>query len=317
MTKELLTVLFLFLTLTSCYFGERKNSINQNEVGTIPSLYKPSLADKELEYNKTRDSYTNYFKISRENQYDQDLLDKQDQDSLLVLEEMLREILKDSRIDGISKNGKINLETLQPDMGFGGLDGLVLNKNNVVKNAPEIVVTTKTLFFNYFKGNRINSLDSLTTEQLDNIFTSALGRGEVHATTFSIVRKSFTKSGQTYGCIGSLGQESGEFLPPDCILVLALNEGYIYIFIEYLDISIKELRECQSISDSLYSLSNEYSQQYDASIEKDKSLINKAVDFQEAAWEQYCECYQKNLKDKTVFEKIRNHVLNVMQYAEK
>ncbi len=315
MTKELLTVLFLFLTLSSCNNIERKNSIEQNEVGTVPTLYEPRSFDKELEYSKTRDRYIEYFKISRDN-YDQDILDKQDSDSLLVLEEILREILKDASIAGISKNGKINLETLQPDMGFGGLDGLVLNKNNVVKNSVEIVVTTKTLFFDYFKGYQINSLDSLTIEQLDIIFTSALGRGEVHTTTYSILEKSFTKHGQTYGCIGTIGQESGE-LAPDHILVLASNESYIYIFLEYLNNSIIELLECKSISDSLNFLADEYSKLYEESIPKDKSLIQKSADFQHAAWEQYGNCYQKNLIDKVVFEKIRNQVINVMQYAEK
>jgi hypothetical protein len=315
MTKELLTVLFFFLTLSSCNNIERKNSIEQSEVGTVPTLYEPRSFDKELEYSKTRDRYIDYFKISRDH-YDQDILDKQDSDSLLVLEDILRAILKDASIAGISKNGKINLETLQPDMGFGGLDGLVLNKNNVVKNSAEIVVTTKTLFFDYFKGYQINSLDSLTIEQLDNIFTSTFGRGQVHTTTYSILEKSFTKHGQTYGCIGTIGQESGE-LTPDHTLVLASNESYIYIFLEYLNSSIIELSECKSISDSLNSLSDEYSKLYEESIPKDKSLISKAADFQLAAWEQYCNCYQKNLKDKVVFEKIRNQVIKVMQYAEK
>ena len=313
MSKQLLVALFIFLALTACNFQKRENSTKQNEEDSSQTHSEIRLADKELEYLKIRDRYVNYFKSPIEKDYDVVL--KQDNDSLLVLEKILKEILKDANIDGISKNGKINLETLLPEMGFGGLDGLVLNKNNYFDNkAPQIVVTTKTLFFDYFKGDGINSLDSLTTEQLDNIFTSALGRGEVHATTFSIVKKSFTKSGQTYGCIGILGQEG---CPPNHILVLELNEGYIYIFSEYLDYSIKELHECQLISNRLDSLSKIYSQQYDSSNKEDKSLINKAVEFQTASSEQYCECYEKNLKDKTVFEKIKNQVINVMMYAEK
>lgn len=308
MTKEI-SALFLILALTSCNFEERKNPIKQNQAENSPTLFQTSLVGKELEYSKLRDRYVKYFEASTEKNQDWAILDKQDTDSLLVLEQMLKEILKDVSIDSIYENGRINLVTLLPDMGFGGLDGLLLHKNNTV-----IVVTTKALFFDYFKGYPINSLDSLTTEQLDNIFNSALGRGEVHTTIFSIVRKSFTKSGQTYGCIGSLAQESGA---PDQILVLALNEDYIYIFTEYLDNSIEELRKCESTLDSLNSLSNEYLKRYYASTQKDKSPLNKAVDFQAAAWKQYCECYHKNIKDKSVFEKIEKQVFNVMQYAEK
>lgn len=307
-------MLFFILTLTSCNLGERKNSIRQNRVESIPTFSQTNVDGKEAKYIKTRDRYANYFKTSEENHYNQALLDKQDNDSLLVLENLLKDILKDVNFDDISKNGKINLETLLPELGFGNLDGLVLNKNNVKRNSSQIVVTTKTLFFDYFKG-QINSLDSLSKEQLDNIFTSAFGGGEAHATIFSIVKKTNSKSCQTYGCIGSFGQESGE-LAPDCILVIASKESYIYIFLEYLNESIKELRACQSISDSLNSLFMKYKQQYDSSIQKDKSLINKAVDFQDAAWKQYCECYQNNLNDKVVFKKIRNQVINVMQYVK-
>jgi hypothetical protein len=288
---------------------------------TSVSLFgQTSLVGKELEYAKARDRFANYFKTSEDNHYDQAILDKQDSDSLLVLEKMLREILKGASIDSISKNGKINLETLLPELGFGNLDGLVLNKNNVVRNSSQIFVTTKTLFFDYFKNQQIISLDSLTTGQLDNIFTSVFGGGEAHATTFQILKKSFTKYGQDYGCIGSFGQESEEEAAkaaPDCILVLVPNKSYIYISLEYLDTSIKELRECKSISDSLYALSHKYSQQYDISNPKDKSLIDKSVYLLESSYKQYCECYQKNLKDKVVFEKIKNQVINVMQYAEK
>lgn len=312
-----MTQIFLFLTLTSCNFRESRNTIKQNEVGTIPPLSQTSFVGKELEYTKTRDRYVNYFKTASENHTDFAILDRQDNDSLLVLEKILNEILKNSSIGNISKNGKINLVTLQPELGFGNLDGLVLNKNNVDRNTPQIVVTTKTLFFDYFKELQINSLESLTMVQLDNIFTSAFGGGEARATIFSIMEESFTKDSQAYGCIGSFGQESGEAAAPDCILVIVSKGNFIYIFLEFLDTSIKELRECKTISDSLYSQSRKYEKLYDESNPKDKSLINKSVFFLELSYKQYYECYQKNLNDKAVFEKIKNQVINVMHYTEK
>jgi hypothetical protein len=270
-------------------------------------------ASQELKYLKTRDSYIEYFKKMTTKNPDWTKVDRQNNDSLLVLEKLLKEILKNS----IVKGGKINLETLVGELGFGNLDGLVLNKNNVVRDSTQVFVTTKTLFLEYFKKAQINSIDNLSKEQLDDIFTSAFGGGEAHATTFSIVEKTLKKDSQTYGCIGSFGQESGEAAAPDCIFVLASKGIFIYIFLEYLDTSIIELRECKSTSDSLYSQSHKYEKLYDESNPKDKSLINKAVDFQEVAWKQYCECYQNNLKDEAVFDKIRNQVIKVMQYDEK
>lgn len=279
----------------------------------LTSIFLFGQTNQELKYLKTRDNYIEYFKKVTSNNPDWTKVDKQNIDSLLVLEKLLKEILKNS----IAEKGKINLETLVEELGFGNLDGLVSNRNNVVRDSAQVFVSTKTLFFDYFKNTQINSIDYLSREQLDNIFTFAFGGGEAHATTFSIVEKSFTKDSRTYGCIGSFGQESGEAAAPDCILVLVSKGNFIYIILEYLDISIKELRECKSISDSLYSQSHKYEKLYNESNPKDKSLINKSVFFLESSYKQYYECYQKNLRDKVVFEKIKNQVINVMKYAEK
>lgn len=268
--------------------------------------------NQELNYLRTRDNYIEYFNRMTNNNPDWTKIDRQNNDSLLVLEKLLKEILNNS----LAKDGIINLETLVGELGFGGLDGLVLNKNNVVRDSAQVFVTTKTLFLDYFKNGQIKSFDNLSKEQFDDIFTSAFGRGEAHATTFSIVEKSFTKDSQAYGCIASFGQESGEASAPDNILVLASKGNYIYLILEYLDISIKELRDCKTISDSLYSQSRAYEKLYIESNPKDKILINKSVYFLESSYKQYYDCYMKNLNDKVVFEKIKNKIINVMQYAE-
>jgi len=268
--------------------------------------------NQELKYLRTRDNYIEYFNRMSNNNPDWTKIDRQNNDSLIVLEKLLKEILSNSK----AKDGIINLETLVGELGFGSLDGLVLNKNNVVRDSAQVFVTTKTLFLDYFKAGLINSIDDLSKEQLDEIFTSAFGRGEAHATTFSIVEKSVTKDSQTYGCIASFGQESGEASTPDNFLVLASKGNYIYLILEYLDISIKEFRDCKSISDSLYSQSRKYEKLYNESNPKDKLLINKSVYFLESSYKQYYDCYMKNLNDKVVLEKIKNKIINILQYTE-
>lgn len=269
--------------------------------------------NQELKYIETRDNYIEYFKKETSNNPDWAKIDKQNFDSLLVLEKLLKDVLKNSN----AENGKINLKTLVEELGFGNLDGLVLNKNNEVRDSAQVFITTKTLFLDYFKNMQIYSIDNLSKVQLDNIFTSAFGDGEARVSIFSIMEKSFTKDSQTYGCIGSFGQESGEAAAPDCILVIVLKENFISIILEYLATSIKELHECKTISDSLYSQSRKYEKQYNESNPKDKSLINRSVFFLELSYKQYYECFHKNLNDKVVLEKIKNQVINVIHYAEK
>ena len=267
---------------------------------------------KELEYLKVRDNYINYFNNISIINRDWTTTDKQEVDSLLVLEKMLREILKGSKIDSVVKYGKINLETLQQDLGFGMLDGLVLNKYS--SNSLQIFVTSKKLFFDYFKSQQINSIDNLIPRQLDDILNSLVS--DAHSTVFYSEKISSTKSNQVYGGIESIAQDFGR-LTPDMIFALISNKSYIYIIQKYLDKPINGMKDCQAIYDSIFSNSEKYFMTFQESNRQDTTAFNKKNELEVIAWEKYCECYQKNFRNDTQFEQLFKQIKNIVQYFER
>jgi len=305
--RKLTTILILTLGfISACNLSNNKT----NSISRLPTEQDSSgQTNKELEYLKTRNSYVQYFEKIYENNPDWTKIGKQDNDSLLVLEKMLKEILKDAGIDSIIKYGKINLETLTPELGFGMLDGLVLNKNSSL----QIFVTSKTLFFNYFKSQQINSIQNLTSKQLSDIFSSLIS--DAFATVFYSEKIPSNKNSEVYGSIGTIGQDIGRF-PPDNIFVLVANEDYIYIIQKYLDKPINEMRECQAIYDSIYINSQKYFDVYIASNLTDKTAFNKKVELEETAWNKYCECYQKNFKSDEQYDNVLKQIEKIVQYVE-
>ena len=267
-----------------------------------------SQTNKEFEYLKVRNDFVRYFEKINRNNYDWTEKYKKNKESLLVLEKMLREILKNSGIDSIVKYGKINLVNLIPELGFGMLDGLVLNNNSL-----QIFVTSKTLFFHYFKSQQINSIQNLTLKQLGGIFSALIS--DARATVFYSEQISSTKYSQVYGCIGIVAQDIGRF-PPDNFFVLIENGDYIYIIQKHLNKPINEISECQAIYDSIYIKAQNYFYVYRASKLKDKTALNKHFEMEKIAWNKYCECYQKNFKNDKQYDSVLKQIERIVLYVE-
>lgn len=262
----------------------------------------------EIDYLKVRNEYIQHFKNIIENAQDWNGIYKQDTDSLLVLEKMLRELMKNSRIDSVAKFGKINLETLTPELGFGLLDGLALNNNS-----SKIFVTTKVLFLDYFKSQQFKTIDNLTSKELSDIFSALFS--DARTTVFYSEQYSSNKYSKVYGSVGTIAQDIGRF-PPDNIFVLIADEDYIYIIQKHLDKSIIEISECQAIYDSIYKNSQIQFEKYKASDLTDKKALDKSFELQETAWNKYCECYQENFRTCEEFDWVQKQIENIVQYVE-
>ncbi|MBP6411446.1 MAG: hypothetical protein KA313_10130 [Pseudarcicella sp.] len=298
-----------FFIFISCTINSDKKKDNVLNKKTNTFKKQSSLTNDESEYLKTRNSYCGYFKNVTENSQDLTEIYKQDSDSLLVLEKMLREILKNSRINSISKFGKINLETLTPeDLGGGMLDGL-----NMSNKSQNIFVTSKALFLDYFKSQEINSLDNLTSSQLSNIFSALIS--DARTTVFYSEKIASNNNKIVYSSIGITAQDIGCF-PPNFTCVLIESEGFIYIIQKYNDNSIKTLSKCQTIHDSIYSQSQKYFDEYNASNLKDETLIDKKIKIEEIAWDKYCKCYQENFKNDKQYNTTKKEIDKMIKFIE-
>ena len=150
------------------------------------------------------------------------------------------------------------------------LDGLALNKDSL-----KIFITSKSLFYDYFKSLQIKSIHNLTSKQLSDIFSALIS--DARATVYYSQEISSNKNSKVYGSIGTIAQDIGRF-PPDNIFVLIANEDYIYLIQKYIDKPINEISECQAIYDSIYINSQKHFDEYKASNLTDKTAIDKTFE---------------------------------------
>jgi hypothetical protein len=286
----LLTIAILFLSCNS----EKDKKVTNDSTISKDNNSKDSiigrgtfLTDKELEYIKTRDRYIKYFNEPKNPKIGFEQIEKQNNDSLLVLEKLMQDILKDTKVG----NGTNNLRYLFDDMDFGLMDGLVTCHDSAM-----VVCTTKNLFFYYFMNDKINQLDQLTSKDLEKIFDKALLRDEV-VTDFTTIKFSSTNNINAYGAVGIT--YNGEPLgPPNTIFGLVADDKYIYLFQKDIHIKLEEIKECRKFFDSVALKPG-----------NTEDEIDKAED-------KYCQCYQEKFKYEPQFDSIKKEIADIVNYIE-
>lgn len=280
----------------SCNLSDNK-SVSNN---TITSEKKYQY-DKELEYIKIRDNYIENLNKLRLPVLTDSVI-KLDNDAVADLEKRLFEILKDSQY---SSQGKINLRTLLPFADFGLLDGLAFEKDSI-----RIVYTSKKIFIDFFKEEKISQFDNLTPKNLGDIFSAAYitdARG-YNLTSFKIISKNDI---QEYGMIGSGTNGFGPILP-QYLFVFASKGNFIYMAAKELKQPFKELAICKSQWDSIYQTTQKL-------INEDRSSTSnftKEIELMEQAMDIYCDCYQKELKSDSQFRALQKQIEIIAKYLE-
>ncbi len=285
-------LLITLLYLVSCNSEPENNqtkdtTINQNNYSKDSIISRGTfLTDKELEYIKTSDRYIEYFKHPTHNDF-KIPIDQQEKDSLMALERLMKEILKDAHFI----DGQINLETLFEEEGFGRIDGL-----NMSKDSLNVFYTTKNLFFYYFMNDTINFLNQLNSRDLEKIFNGAF---MTDAAIYNLTSLKFnTKSNiRAYGMAGV--ETNGDVVePPNYIYVFLADDKYVYMVQKGINVKLTEIKECKAIYDSLISLNGDIS------------------DVEQRAWNKHCECYQQKFKNESQYDYIKKQMEYIEKYLE-
>ena len=284
-------LLLLMAIILSCNSRQDKNTAHDSTL--IQTNYPKDsmlgrgtfLDDKELEYIKTRDRQVEYFQKHSDPKVGFEKLEKQHKDSLLELERIMREIMKDSRVS----DGQNNLLVLYNDMGFDILDGLY-----GIHDSMGLFGITKNLFFYYFMDNKINQLDQLTLTDFDKILNSAFA-SDAHITPLTTIRLPSENNVQAYGIVTYEAQDIGPF-SPDEIYVFVANDKYVYIASRKLDVKLDEVKACRHIWDSLI-----------AKPGADDNMEDYAQD-------KYCECCQQGYQNEPQFDNIKKEMETMVQH---
>jgi len=269
--------LFLLLITLSC--NKQQNNIDQiNNVDLAYNTQQTNTQNtrkKELEYIKRRDVDLTYF----ENKEISDLRDNEMRDSLVALENILKDILIDTRLKDLKTTGKINLQTFYQEIGFGMLDGLI-----TLKESTGIIVTSKYLFNDFFPGYQF---DSLTPDEIENSMGYAFASNHVitNITSFKIDNEQGISA---YGMISIDAQDIGPFTP-NTLYVIAQIDNNIYLVSKPIETELQPLNDCTVLWKNT------------TSYNEDKT------------WDNYCDCYKREIKKDTQFLDLKAEINKMLQ----
>jgi hypothetical protein len=160
-------------------------------------------ASLEEKYFETRDNFIRQFSTASSTQ------DKADKKALSQLEKRLQRIIGPVDVAHFPKRGKINLETLQQDAGFGQVDGLRFGSEFKL-----LFVTTTGLLNAYLQQHKEKLPTELGKLAKTEEFYSLVFDWDAAVTHFAEVPVRTTNDKSfAYAFLGLWGQDIGPFPP--------------------------------------------------------------------------------------------------------
>ncbi len=280
-----LFILLLFI-LSSCIGQEKRD----NSKPISKSVSKPVVISKEeqrkneLHYIKRRNLNVKYFK----NKSFDDTTFRQENDSISALEKLLKKIVVNSKIENLTTNGTINLQTFLPEVGYNMLDGLATKNGDA-----SVVCITEYIFSDFFKIKNSNTFQNLTTSDLSNFFQSTFAANHV-ITGITSFKIDTDENIHAYGMVSIDGQDIGPFSPNE-LYAIVFRDNLVYLFNKTIVDKVNQLEKCHAIWGEFF-----------------ESSEDKSWSSEEKVWKNYCECYQKNFKKTTQFTTLKEKITTML-----
>jgi len=271
--------LILLLIIFSCQKKGEKVQDKSVEI-TIINKKKDSYQEssfKELSYIKRRNSNVKYFKDKEIN----DDISNEMNNSILLLERHLKEILTNLKLEEIKEKGRINLETFFPELGFGMLDGLFITREK-----ETIICTSNYIFSEFYSGYQLNKL---LPSELEDVFQKAFASDYAITNIHSFKVENFDVP--AYCVISIDGQDIGPF-PPNALYVLISIENNVYL----IQRELKEFKSIQNCTNLWGDLNGES---------------------EEEIWKDYCKCYAKEFKNNEQYSFLEKEINEMLEIVVK
>jgi hypothetical protein len=290
--KFAIVFFFFFACLANFYATEPAKKISP-----ITELKTPSLEDT---YFKTRDDFTSKFEKEKNS------VGSDDSQALMELEKQLRTIIGPINIKGFPKIGKINLETLFPELGFGQVDGLRFDSEQ-----ESLFVTTEALLKNYLV-NHPELPKNLNELAKTSAFYRLVFHSDAAVTYYAEVPVKSAK-GQffAHAFLGVTAQDIGPFIPKE-IYVLVSKKNQILLVYTPTTIRISEIPECKREWDKFEEKSSEAFNVYQSSQLKNKKAIDDSIRYEEEGFEAYHRCYGREVKNQEFFIALKRQAQSIV-----
>jgi hypothetical protein len=161
------------------------------------------------------------------------------------LETRLRGIIGASRIEGVSTEGKINLESLSPGfIGFGLLDGLVYRSAD---EKTRVLVTTDELLGQWLRANKSDVPQTVAAAlKSDSLYNGALYTDAAFFRYAELPVARPADAGLAFAMLFARGQDVGP-RTPDEIIVSLLRGGRVFIVIAPAGAKVGGMPDCDKI----------------------------------------------------------------------
>jgi hypothetical protein len=247
-------------------------------------------ASLEEKYFETRDNFIRQFSTASSPQ------DKSDEKALSKLEEQLQLIVGPVDVEHFPKRGKINLETLQQDAGFGQVDGLRFGSEH------ELLFVTTTGLLNAYLDQHKKLPTELGKLAKAEEFYSLVFDWDAAVTRFAEVPVRTTND-KSFACafLGLWGQDVGPF-PPENLFVFFANGDRVFVVSTEVQSKIDQIAECKDLWDGLKKKSDAASAANRASELKDQATDN--MQREEEDFRAYCRCFEQRVKTEPFFKQL-------------
>jgi predicted enzyme related to lactoylglutathione lyase len=262
-------------------------------------------ASPEEKYFETRDNFIRQFSTPSSPEANSD------EKALSKLEKELQLIIGPVDVAHFPKRGKINLETLQQDAGFGQVDGLRFGSEHKL-----LFVTTTGLLNAYLQQHK-----ELPTE-LGNLakaeeFYSSVFDWDAAVTHFAEVPVRTTKDKSfAYAFLGLWAQDIGPS-PPKNLFVFFTNGDRVFVVSTEAQSNIDQIAECKDVWDGFKKKSDAASATYRELELKGQKPIDDSVRYEDEGFRAYCRCFEQRVKMEPFFKQLTKQAQTLVDNLQK
>lgn len=222
------------------------------------------------------------------------------------LETMLKAMIGPVTVKGLPPAGRINLETLFKEMGFGRLDGLVFG----APDAAFAVVTTDGLLEawlkghkNWWPGQRNVPQDIKGALRSEVFYTQAISTDAAIA-RFAEIPVEAPKASVVFAMLALARQDIGPWMP-DHIIVSVVQGGRVFVVSQPSVVTIAPIPVC---SDVWQRYDTERQRALDAyrptESKKDKALFAQAAKLEADGDAEHRRCFASHVKEQSYFPAV-------------
>ena len=261
-------------------------------------------ASPEEKYLETRDNFIRQFSTASS------IDDKSDEKALSKLEKQLQLIIGPVDVAHFPKRGKINLETLQQDAGFGQVDGLRFGAEWEV-----LFVTTTGLLNPYLQQHKELPTELGKLAKAEEFYSLAFDWDAAVTHFVEVPVRTTNDKWFAYAFLGLWGQDNGPS-PPKHLFVFFAKGDRVFVVSTEAKSKIDQIAECKDLWERLKKESDAASAADQASERKDEKPTD-VMQREEEDFRAYCSCFEQRAKMEPYFKQLTKQAQTLVDNLQK